>query len=263
MPMSGPVLQGEWAFAFTGSLALTKTTGDSTVDQNRAYQKLLRSSLIALILCAVLVALCYFLVDRPVAFFVKDQQLNRSVVLEYLTYPPPYFGPAASIGLVALLIRRAWGPFRRWEQTLLAACLSLLLTIEFKNQLKFAFGRTWPDTWIQDNPSLLGRNGVYGFFPFQNGEWKENAWYASFPSGHTARVLALVSVVWIVAPWWRWACVAATAIIAVSLIGMNYHFVSDVIAGGFLGGLVGAWTVLVSGAGGPAACFKGAERFID
>ncbi len=170
--------------------------------------------------------------------------MSRS--LKWLTYPPPYCDPAAVVLLVGLLIRRGLGPFHRWEQVLFAGCVSLLLANEVKNQLKFAFGRTWPDTWIRDNPSLL-QNDVYGFFPYWGGDRKDSDWYASFPSGHTARVLAIVSVVWIAYPWWRWLCVLAALTIAVSLIGMDYHFVGDVIAGGFLGGLVGTWTAQVWG----------------
>jgi len=216
------------------------------VDQDLAYRQLLRTSLIALILCAILVTLCYFLVDRPVAFFVAEHHLNRSVVLKRLTLPPPYGDKVAPILLVALAVRRVWGPFRHCEQTVFAACLSLMLTIVFKEQLKIAFGRTWPGTWTHDNPSLL-KNDVYGFFPFHGGDWEHGDWYASFPSGHTARVLAVVSVVWIAYPWWRWLCILATVTIAVSLVGMDYHFVGDVIAGGFLGGIVGMWTAQCCG----------------
>jgi membrane-associated phospholipid phosphatase len=32
----------------------------------------------------------------------------------------------------------------------------------------------------------------------------------------------------------------------VALVAMNYHFVSDVIVGSALGGIVGAWAVLLS-----------------
>ncbi len=212
----------------------------SNGDQDQAFRRLLLQSLAALALGAILVTFCYFLVDRQVAFFVFEHHWNQIEVLKWLTYPPPYLEALAPVVLVALLVRRAWGPFLRWEQVLLAVCVSLLLAVQLKNQLKFAFGRTWPDTWIRNNPSLL-QDGVYGFFPFRHGDWKEADWYASFPSGHTTRVLAIVSVVWIAYPGWRWACVLAALITAISLVGMDYHFVGDVIAGGFVGGIVGAY----------------------
>jgi hypothetical protein len=36
---------------------------------------------------------------------------------------------------------------------------------------------------------------------------------------------------------------------AVGLLGMDYHFVGDVIAGGFVGGVVGAYTAHYTGLG--------------
>ena len=35
------------------------------------------------------------------------------------------------------------------------------------------------------------------------------------------------------------------------LVGMDYHFVGDVVAGGFVGGIVGAYTAHFAGLGGP------------
>ncbi len=55
----------------------------------------------------------------------------------------------------------------------------------------YVFGRDWPETWIDNNPSLI-RDGAYGFHPFHG-----NSAYGSFPSGHTARTLAVAAVVWI------------------------------------------------------------------
>lgn len=197
---------------------------------------MLRRSLLALVGCAVLVVFCFYFVDRLVTFFVHDHRLNRFVELEWLQYPPPVLQAWSPVVLAALMIRRAWGPFRRWELTILAACISLLVAVQFKDTLKYAFGRYWPDTWTHENPSLID-SGAYGFHPFHDGSW-----YGSFPSGHTARTVAIVAVFWIAYPRRRSVCVLATAAVVVGLIGMNYHFVGDVIAGGFVGGIVGMYT---------------------
>jgi membrane-associated phospholipid phosphatase len=205
------------------------------------FQHLLRKSLAALVLCVVLVALCYFFVDRPVSFFVQGHHFSRHALLKWLTYPPPILQDWVPVVLIALVVRRSWGAFTRWERTLLAACISLLVTVQFKDTLKYVFGRDWPDTWIEHNPSLI-RDGAYGFHFFQGSEV-----YGSFPSGHTARTLAIAAVVWVAYPTWRWACVTADLAIAIGLIGMDYHFVGDVIAGGVLGGLVGVYTAYFFG----------------
>ncbi len=219
------------------------------MDQDSPFRQLLQRSLLALLLCSILVALCYFLVDRQVAYLVRDHGFSRLALLRWLTYPPPILETWTPAVLAALMVRRAWGPFQRWEWTLLAVCVSLLVTGQFVESLKHLFNRTWPGTWSEnhDNPSLLGKDGAYGFFWFPDTHGDKRNWYASFPSGHTARVVAIVSVVWIAYPWWRWACVLATLAIVVGLIGMNYHFVSDVIAGGVIGGIVGAYTAELCG----------------
>jgi membrane-associated phospholipid phosphatase len=182
-----------------------------------------------------LVALCYFFVDRPVAFWVSAHHTDRFRLLLWLQDPPPILQAWAPAVLVALFIRRAWGPFRRWELTLLAACVSLLVAAQFKDSLKYCFGRYWPETWTHGNPSLLG-DGEYGFHPFHDG-----VAFGSFPSGHMTRTLAMAAVVWVAYPRWRWACMIAALSVAIGLIGMNYHFVGDVIGGSFVGALVGVY----------------------
>ena len=224
----------------------TPAAGDPT------WRRLVWRSSAGLMACSAVVALCYFFVDRPVAFFVRDHDLPAHRLLAWLTYPPPVLQEWAPLALAALAVRRAWGPFARWQRALLAACLALILAEQFRESVQPLFGRYWPDTWIDNNPSLL-RDGAYGFHPFHSG-----AAYGSFPSGHTARTAAVAAVVWAAYPAWRWACAAAVVLVAVGLVGMNYHFVGDVAAGAYLGGLVGAYTArccdLVGGGptGGPA-----------
>src|SRR5262249_45936218 len=123
--------------------------------------------------------------------------------------------------------------------------VSLVLADQFRETLSYGFGRYWPETWINDNPSLI-RDGAYGFHPFHGGSA-----YGSFPSGPTARALAGPAVVWIAYPGWRGACGRASGAVAAGLLGMDYHFVGDVIAGGFVGGIVGAYTARCTGLGGP------------
>ncbi len=210
-------------------------------------QRLLLRSLIALLVCAALVAVCYFFVDRPVAFFVHDHDISRHEVLKWLQDPPGYADSWAPLVLAALAIRRAFGQFQRWELTLLVACVSLLVAVQFKDSLKFAFGRYWPTTWINDNPSLIG-DGAYGFHPFaEEGSSKEFGWYGSFPSGHMTRTLAIVAVYWVAYPRWRWLGSAATLAVAVGLIGKNYHFVGDVVAGSFTGAILGVYAAYCGG----------------
>ncbi len=207
-----------------------------TLGEERPFRK----TLAAVLLGAALVVLCYYFVDRPVAFYVHEHGFANHPLLKDLTYPPPILQAWTPVVLAALMVRRAFGPFRRWERVVVAACISMVLADQFRETMSYAFGRYWPETWIDDNPSLI-RDGAYGFHPFHGGSA-----YGSFPSGHTARTLAVAAVVWIAYPRWRWACVLGSVAVACGLVGMDYHFVGDVIAGGFVGGIVGVYTVQYS-----------------
>jgi membrane-associated phospholipid phosphatase len=126
-------------------------------------------------------------------------------------------------------------------RVLFLAAISLILADAVKDALKLAFGHTWPETWINHNPSYI-QNGVYGFFPFHGGPG-----YASFPSGHMTVVTAVVGVFWIAWPRLRAVWVLPAAITAIGLYGMDYHFVGDMIAGSFLGSAVAAATCRIAG----------------
>lgn len=222
------------------------------MEDDSRYQRLLQKNLVALAIGAALVAVCYFWVDRPVAFFVADHHLARVEVLRWLTLAEPVAQLWSPLVLAGLAVRRAWGPLRRGERVLLTACVCLIVADQFKESLKIPFSRLWPDTWINDNPSLI-RDGAYGFYPFHGG-----AGYASFPSGHLARAAAVLAVLWAAYPGGRWAWVALGLLLAAGLVGMNYHFVGDTIGGGFVGGTVGAYAACLGKVNRPPPPGQGA-----
>jgi membrane-associated phospholipid phosphatase len=202
------------------------------------YRELLCGTLIVVALCIGVVLICYFWIDRPVAFFVYRHHVNTIEVFRWLTYPPPEIQNWSALLLTILVIRRAWGPFLRWQKVLLVACLSLIVADDFRISLGDVFGRYWPETWTQGNPSLIG-TGTYGFHPFQRGDD-----IGSFPSGHACRIPGFAAVWMIAMPRSRIVQIVAIVLCAptlASLVAMNYHFVSDVIAGSVLGGLVATY----------------------
>ena len=208
------------------------------------YRTLLLRTLISAAFCVVGVVICYFWVDRPVAFFVYHHHINSIQIFRWLTYPPPEVQNWSALVLTILIVRRAWGSFLRWQKTLFVACLSLIVADDFRISLGDVFGRYWPETWTHDNSSLIG-TGTYGFHPFQRGDD-----IGSFPSGHATRILAFASVWLIAMPGSRTVQVVVivfSASMLVSLVAMNYHFVSDVIAGGVLGGIVAMYAAHLAG----------------
>jgi membrane-associated phospholipid phosphatase len=214
------------------------------------YRELLRRTAIALAICTVAVLICYAWIDRPVAFFVRRHELNAYPVFRWLTLPPPLVQSWSPLVIAALLVRRAWAPFARWQHVLLVACLSLLVADQFRTSLGDLCGRYWPETWFDDNPSLIG-NGTYGFHPFAHGDD-----VGSFPSGHAARILGFAGVWWLAMPRSRALVAFICPPMLVSLVAMNYHFVGDVIAGAALGAIVAAYAVRLAALNGvprPAA----------
>jgi membrane-associated phospholipid phosphatase len=199
------------------------------------YRTLLHQALVATAVCIVAVLICYFWIDRPVAFFVYQRHINNIEIFRWLTYPPPEIQNWSALVLTILIIRRAWGPFLRWQKVLLVACISLIVADDFRISLGDVFGRYWPETWTHDNPSLIG-TGTYGFHPFQRGDD-----VGSFPSGHACRILGFAWV-WVIAmPATRVVAAVICTPMLMSLVATNYHFVSDVIAGSVLGALIATY----------------------
>ena len=204
---------------------------------NGEYRNLLHRSLIATGSSILGVVIRYFWVDRAVAFFVYDHHINSIAVFRWLTYLPPEVQNWSALTLTVLIIRRAWGPFLRWQKVLFVACISLIVADDFRISLGDVFGRYWPETWTHDNPSLIG-TGTYGFHPFQRGDD-----VGSFPSGHACRILGFAGVWMIAMPSARVIAVVLCVPMLLSLVAMNYHFVSDVIAGSVLGALIATYAV--------------------
>ncbi len=184
------------------------------------------------------VVVCYFFVDRPLALLIHARLSAYRTYFMLPTLIPEPFPAVAALLVVAAGIRKLMGlPLSRPYAVALLWSIAFAATAGAKNFLKFAFGRTWPETWINNNPSLI-RDGVYGFEPFHGGKA-----FAAFPSGHMAAICVAMTVLWITYPRLRVLYAFAIATVALGLILSNYHFLSDVIAGGLLGVGIGALAV--------------------
>ncbi len=183
--------------------------------------------------CFVLVAivLSVLLLDRPVA--VLAHGLGRPAFFVWLTWIADVPVPASVLALG--VCGAAW--LAGWRSPLarlvFAVCIAALAADAAKDVLKLAFGRTWPETWVAHNPSFISNN-VYGFFPFHGG-----AGWASFPSGHTTVITAPCAVLWDRVRRLRALWGALPALVVAGLIGSDFHFLSDCIAGAALAGAIG------------------------
>ena len=201
--------------------------------------------LTALALTAVFCIISIAWFDRPIAFFVH-REFGQPFFLTQLPRISEWLVVGASAVFVLLGLRGLTGrPLSRLEAVILLCGLSIIVSAALKNELKFIFGRTWPETWTNNNPSLI-RDGVYGFNFFRSGRA-----YESFPSGHTAAVCSAMSVLWLCYPRWRLVCAITVMLVVIGLIGSDFHFLSDVVAGAFVGASTGWLAVLMWEAGGP------------
>lgn len=196
--------------------------------------------LIALVVVAAAVVACYVWVDWQVATWVHAHKaVYRSrEIFEPLTHIPDPFIPLGAAAFFIFGLRAIAGaPARKLYNVIVACGISVVMTETIKNGLKWFFGRPWPETWRNNNSSWIG-NRDYAFRWFHGG-----GEFSSFPSGHTAATLAVLSVLWICYPRFRALYVLAALAVIVGLVGANFHFVGDTIAGAFLGVTLGWITV--------------------
>ncbi len=207
----------------------------------------LRVFFLGLGLTAILVAVSYQWIDRPVAHFVHDKFAGVRIFVDLTRIPEIVSVCAGAVFVIAAIYILVGRVTDRFSSVLVLCTISIAMSTLIKDQLKFVFGRTWPETWVNNNPSLI-HDGVFGFNFFTNGRA-----YSAFPSGHTTIACAVAAVLWIRWPHYRPLWATIVILVAVGLIGANYHFVSDVIAGAFVGISTGAAVVLLWDARWPAA----------
>ncbi len=79
-------------------------------------------------------------------------------------------------------------------------------------------------------PRLLFENGLYGFSPFSH-DWAMN----SFPSGHSQAVWAAMTALTILYPRHRSLALTIAVLVSLSRVATTVHYLSDVVAGAWLG----------------------------
>ncbi|HKJ08022.1 MAG TPA: phosphatase PAP2 family protein [Gammaproteobacteria bacterium] len=194
----------------------------------------LKTLLVALLPFALAAYVSYRFVDAEVARLVQHLLMGRTGTGSGMPHVPDLLLPVVSAVTVL-----GWG-----GRFLLAAdpvrgrlrgCLALLgmvapLSYGAKVILKLVFGRIRTRDWLVQ-PQLEGFHWFHGTGVF-NG----------FPSGHMIVFTAMAAAVWHYYPRYRGALAALLCLLAAALVLLDYHFVSDVIAGAYCGLLV-YWVV--------------------
>jgi membrane-associated phospholipid phosphatase len=188
----------------------------------------------ALVLCAIPLSILF--ADRPITAFVYALAHDMRAAFALPTRLVDLVEVFASLGLAwsfFRIFRRA--AFGETGEIVLRASLATFLGIGLKDVLKLAFGRTWPETWTCGNPSFI-RDGAFAFSPFHGG-----AGWASFPSGHMLVICAACGCLWALTPRLMPLCALLPLVVAIGLIGADYHFLSDILAGALVGWAAGAF----------------------
>lgn len=169
------------------------------------------------------------LLDLPLAAWIAEY------LMTYAPYVKTSEIPDLLLITVAILTSLSWMVYFYLahrnihdQRTLFYRVMGTVLPLSFgvKTVLKWIFGRTETRTWLSD-PSL------YGFHWFNGTEG-----FQGFPSGHMLVFTPLFLALWYFYPRYRlyygivWFC------LGIALITTEYHFLSDVLAGAYIGAVV-------------------------
>ncbi len=167
-------------------------------------------------------------IDRGLADFIYQHSFSNSLI-KLMSNTPLFLEVLAAIAVALCII-----PKLRHQYGWLAINLTatFILASILRVSAKALFGRTWPQTWVNSNPSWIS-DRIEGFHPFAEG-----LAYNSFPSGHALFTFALATTFWYHLPRYRLLWVATMFTVFIGQLGQNYHYLGDLLAGATLGTLI-------------------------
>jgi undecaprenyl-diphosphatase len=179
---------------------------------------------------AAAIAVAALWVDRPAALWFKSQGDAVMDAFRLLSLPGDsvWYLVGGGIGapLAWLLSRRLGGGLRAWALLLASRLAFLFLAVAGTglavDLLKILIGRA--------RPRHLFADGLMSFAPVS----LSSSWW-SFPSGHATTVGAVAAVLSLILPRLSPVWILLALAVAVGRIGATAHFVSDTIAGLWLG----------------------------
>ncbi len=208
-----------------------KTPNSPNLSQGYGYLK--QDKWFVFLLIVVSVVLCYFFVDRKLVLFFHEHSFRRFRIIHYIQDLPVYLLYLCPLLLLYGLIQLIRKQQTTWNLFCLVVPLSLLFSALIKPYFKLPFGHYWPETFKNNNPSFI-HNQAYGFHPFQRG-----IAYESFPSGHCLMIFCFAALCIYYYPQLKWLWLTCCMLVILGLVLLNYHFLSDIIAGSYIGYTLG------------------------
>ncbi len=194
-------------------------------------EKLLKKFIFSILIFILIISICYYYLDKPIAFEMNRINFRKYSFFKWLNQISFICSFTSFVLLITLSLKAILRPLKGPQRSLFLLSSTVATSIFLKDFFKVIFGRTWPDTWFANNPSLI-KDQIYGFH-----FWKWDYAYESFPSGHATVAFCVITFLWILAPKWRWLAVVLALFQTIPLIAFNYHFLGDVIGGAYLGSL--------------------------
>ena len=176
---------------------------------------------------AILVVLSSKFLDAGIALWFDHLLRSDPRLSRYTSGIPDLLLPAVLVlsGVLWAMYLRRVRRGSRDDKTRFFLLSGTALPVAYvtKLMLKYLFGRMNTQAWLE-NPVDRSFHWFHG-----GGE------YSSFPSGHMAVFTTMAVACWLFFPKYRATCLAAIVGLGIALIATDYHFLSDVIAGEYLG----------------------------
>jgi membrane-associated phospholipid phosphatase len=187
----------------------------------------LKKFIVGIPLAIILIMCCYHFFDVKIALFVKrvlmsgeQPSLFSADIPDFL---PLFVCIITALALVLYIHDKRKGIDDIRTAFFLLVGTSLPMTFLIKSILKFVFGGITTRFWLV---SPVARD-FHWFHGADN--------YSGFPSGHMAVFTAIFLDSWKYYPRYRSVYGALLFLLAMALISTNYHFLSDIVAGAYLG----------------------------
>jgi len=192
------------------------------------------SRIVCLAAVVLFVIISHHFFDRGIAVFFGELLKNNGLLKTYAADIPDLLFPIASvitcISWIAFYLLRRKNICSPYAQFFHLIGWTVPLSFFLKTILKNVFGMTNTRAWLVHREE-------FGFHWFQGG-----GNYSSFPSGHMAVFMVLVIALIRYFPRFRFAGLLFLLMLAAALVVTDYHFLSDVVAGAFIGLIVDHYT---------------------
>jgi membrane-associated phospholipid phosphatase len=194
-----------------------------------------KKNIVSFLLAALLIIFSYLFLDARFSLFVRTTfKLNAHLHIFFANIPDVLLPVVCAITVLAwtaYFTLSHKGIYSNHTRFVLLVANSIPLTFILELILKHVVGRINTRYWLL-HPTAREFHWFQGYGN-----------YAGFPSGHMAVFTALVIALWTYYPRYRFAYFIFLSVLALALLATNYHFLSDIIAGAYLGMVVHAGTL--------------------